>query len=96
MTVCTVCGNEMQHGTSCTDAPIRAHGTDHDPIRWGDEREEVWWDRTARCGDCGVRRGGVHHHGCDLEQCPACDGQLISCGCLDDEARAGEGERLRP
>ena len=28
-----------------------------------------------------VCRGGYHHLGCDLEDCPACRRQLISCGC---------------
>lgn len=38
-----------------------------------------------RCHDCGIARGGNHHPGCDMEKCPRCGGQLISCGCLDED-----------
>ena len=41
--------------------------------------------RGDRCGDCGVIRGGSHHPGCDLQRCPACGRQLMSCGCSFDE-----------
>lgn len=33
------------------------------------------------CHDCGVREGEIHRLGCDMEQCPFCGGQLISCFC---------------
>ncbi len=32
------------------------------------------------CRDCGVAKGGVHHENCCMEECPVCDGQLLSCG----------------
>ncbi|KKN08742.1 hypothetical protein LCGC14_1053630 [marine sediment metagenome] len=40
---------------------------------------------NKRCHDCNIKRGGIHHPGCDMEICPRCSGQLISCGCLDKE-----------
>jgi len=84
MAICTFCGNEMIDGVGCREGPLRIEGADYEPIRWGDEKGYSFHDRTARCGDCGTPRGGVHHHGCDLEQCPVCHGQAIWCGCMDD------------
>ncbi len=37
------------------------------------------------CHDCKIKTGGNHHPGCDMERCPRCSGQLISCGCLSDD-----------
>jgi ribosomal protein S27AE len=38
---------------------------------------------TAReaCGRCGALEGTFHSYGCDLEACPFCGDQLISCAC---------------
>ena len=36
----------------------------------------------GRCHDCNIIHGNVHHPGCDVERCPRCSGQLITCGCL--------------
>ena len=37
--------------------------------------------KRERCGDCHALEGENHELGCDLEQCPFCGGQLISCDC---------------
>jgi len=41
--------------------------------------------RKKRCGDCGVEEGELHQLGCDLERCPICEGQFISCDCNYNE-----------
>jgi hypothetical protein len=37
-------------------------------------------DKRAICHDCGVMEGQLHLPGCDMERCPFCGHQLISCG----------------
>jgi hypothetical protein len=71
MAMCAFCGSEMLRGTTCSDESLRIDGVDREPVRWGDERGYRFRYVTDRCGDYGVPKGGVHHHGCDLEQCPA-------------------------
>jgi hypothetical protein len=39
-------------------------------------------DPKYLCGDCEAADGEIHDLGCDLEDCPRCGGQLISCGCF--------------
>lgn len=37
---------------------------------------------SKKCHDCGVGEGQIHECGCDMERCPYCGGQLITCGCI--------------
>lgn len=34
------------------------------------------------CGGCGASVGALHSSGCDVERCPRCGGQSISCDCI--------------
>lgn len=34
-----------------------------------------------KCHDCGALEGQVHQPGCDMEVCPFCGRQLITCNC---------------
>lgn len=35
----------------------------------------------TKCHDCGIQEGQIHEYGCDMEYCPFCGNQLISCFC---------------
>ena len=85
---CHTCNQDMALGDGCTVTAAKMGGLVFDRIRYGAEVGE--WGASAsyqRCHDCGVEAGGVHHDGCDMECCPFCGDQFISCDC-------GEAVRL--
>lgn len=74
MAICNSCNQEMSTGVGCS-----ANKT----IEIGDEKfDSIAADRD--CHDCLCPKGTRHHPGCDMERCPKCRGQLISCGCLGE------------
>jgi hypothetical protein len=78
--ICEYCDQEMMAAEGCTDAPIVIAGVSYKPIRH--RCEPGLKGVRRRCHDCNALPGHVHHHGCDMEECPACGEQSISCGCL--------------
>lgn len=74
--VCGFCDNEMKAAStvSCVLQPVVfCDGKKLPTVRYDDD------DR--RCPDCNIASGGYHHPGCDMERCPRCGEQLISCDC---------------
>ena len=59
-------------------------GHEYPRIRYGKEPDDWGADRQP-CHDCAVVKGQFHVPSCDVERCPKCGGQAITCECLDDE-----------
>ncbi len=59
-------GNEIRHWNPPTPDDFK--------VKWA----EII---TRPCHDCGVRRGELHHEGCDMETCPRCGHQYMCCDC---------------
>lgn len=69
--------------------------TAHKRIRHG--KEKTWGRKKLRadhvCHDCAVLPGQFHVPGCDMEECPACGGQSIGCGCVHEAATSDRVEK---
>jgi len=58
------------------------------------ERDTKYFDFNDRCHDCGIfnNEGNIHHQGCDIERCPKCGKQFISCSCGFDDGENFTGK----
>jgi len=72
--ICKDCNLEMSDDqtVSCTLKTIGEYN-----------RDTEYFDKNIRCHDCHIvnEKGNYHHLGCDMERCPKCGDQLISCDC---------------
>lgn len=87
--LCIYCGEDTIHAATCAEVRVETGGGSLAPVPYGAEPREF---SGARCGDCGVRRGGFHHPGCDIESCPVCGGQAIWCACVLASVASEPGE----
>ena len=77
MAICRDCKQEMKTATTCRHPlTIMVNGKRM-------KRDTTHYDDNRRCHDCGIvnNPGNLHHLGCDMERCPNCGMQLISCKC---------------
>lgn len=58
-------------------------------LAYGEEGED-WGADSRPCHDCAAIKGQFHVPGCDVERCPRCHGQSISCDCSEEEFSNGE------
>lgn len=91
MAICDDCNQEMSEGVSCTlEVYDDIDETVYPRIRYGDPAELEAFNANdlkalpANCVDCFAPLGGYHHPGCDVERCPNCKGQAVSCECGDN------------
>lgn len=91
MAICPVCQLEMTSPktASCSAqrrsrvVPMIKDGVTYEPLPYN-AAKDVIGGLGRRCHDCNILDGGIHHFGCDMEVCPVCGGQFISCGCFDE------------
>ncbi len=82
--ICEDCGLDMSKADGCLPSELFIDGQWYkrrtDTILFGFMDDEP-------CGDCGAEPGHHHHWRCDMEKCPKCGGQLISCRCEISEIK---------
>ena len=83
MALCRACNGEMLTADDCPANRIIEYA---DGVKLPATTYH-FSEPSGRCHDCGIKHGNYHHFGCDVERCPRCGDQLISCDCLfaDDD-----------
>jgi hypothetical protein len=78
---CAACAQPF--GTECAVATVTLAGESFERVPLGSETAEWWVGRPPdkSCHDCATTTGQRHHVGCDMEQCPRCGNQAITCDC---------------
>ena len=74
MVICNQCGEDPKEVLSCVPRIIETTEGLVESVRDNRVPEEI-----GICHDCGIERGGYHHPGCDMEGCPICGSQLLTC-----------------
>jgi len=77
---CELCENNINNCSGCTEEKkIKfSNYPDMEPVRVGDSEDSS----REKCHDCGALSGNIHHMWCDMERCPRCGDQFITCDCV--------------
>lgn len=95
--ICPNCQQNMMFCNGCTKGNLHIDSRAFVRIPYGyegrarygrDDKGVILEDK--RCHDCHCQTKRLHHLGCDVEECPKCHGQLISCGCWRDAGQDSE------
>lgn len=78
--ICKACGQDMNEVDTCTATTVVLKDG-HGILMEFDKSRFHFTEEGGRCHDCGIKHGELHHMGCDVERCPRCEGQLITCYC---------------
>jgi len=81
--ICNYCKEDMSIVDNCKWAEI--NGVEYPNNEKLPASTYHFDEQSGRCHDCNIKHGNYHHPGCDVERCPKCKDQLISCGCLHDK-----------
>lgn len=100
---CPMCKGYMLRVDECSPNPIYIRGDTgekrYERIPFGQETRIDTSRLGERCPDCGCKRGHYHHEGCDIEECPICHRQMLSCSCefywYDDEVKKYTSRQAR-
>ena len=82
MAICPHCNKEMLAADGCDDFPVTySDNVTLDRVPYGQETRADWGICGEHCPDCNAKLGHPHHWGCDVEECPRCHNQMITCSC---------------
>jgi hypothetical protein len=94
---CYFCDQKWKSVKSCVAEKVLIGEQEYPQIFYGEEirfyedgdaeakQKYIAHTRAKPCSDCGVVAGSPHHPGCEVEECPKCNGRVISCGCLEED-----------
>lgn len=82
---CSFCGLEMTTADGCKCEYVQDRHSNYIPrIKVGEGIDSVrhgLFGLETKCPDCGAKEGYYHHINCDMEKCPICGTQAITCNC---------------